>query len=389
MFVTVTGLLALAQMLFLPRLLSAPEFGMLALALSLTQAVQQFGDMGFGNAAARVHLDGTSRAVFREYGVSINAVVSLGAIGVIALLIAVVDLDPKTAGTLALAILTGSLLATSKMRASSRIQSGDERRASFENSIWQNAPKPGMLLGSLGGLAIFASLGSVVTALLLGRPFPPRRPPTLRAIASTSRYWAPGLILVLAAFATAWLDTYVLTAFDGVASAGQYQAIVRPLIGVTYLYFPILGLIQSAANRNDVDRVRRLNFVSLALSSLAAASVAVVLVFLGEQIWPDYSFPVDVVVVAAIAIVAACASAVFGTELLVQGKQLHSAAATLGGAAILCIVTLVLVPSLGLLGAAVGSAAGWSVSSGAQYCVSRANRIKRNRNPAGSQGEFQ
>ncbi|MFB2599451.1 lipopolysaccharide biosynthesis protein [Herbiconiux sp. P17] len=374
-YVGVTAILALGQMLFLPRFLDATQFGLLALAMSATQAIQQFGDMGFGNAAARVSVDKPLRRTFREIGLTISYLVCAGFCVALLLLTVFGAIDGAETAVFAVAVLTALTLAASKMRASARTESGDERWASVENSIWQNAPKVGMLATAFGGTALITLAGGLVSAAVLGRPLLPRVWPRWRQITTNFRYWSPGLILVASAFAVTWADTYILTSIQGVADAGSYQAIMRPLIGVTYLYLPILGLVQSSANRLDWRRVSRLTTIALGITTVAAALIAVALIFIGSIIWPMYSFPPLVVILAAGSVVASAASALFGTRLLVIGKQMLSAGATLLGLAALVILSLLLIPSLGMLGAAIGSITGWTISAAIQFGWSWYTRV--------------
>ncbi|WP_248704998.1 lipopolysaccharide biosynthesis protein [Curtobacterium sp. MWU13-2055] len=367
LFVGVTAFLALAQMVLLPRNLSAFEFGTLSIALSLTQAVQQFGDLGFSNAAFRRELDSSLRGELREYGLTNVFVVSTVAILVAAVAAFAGAFSWYGFGVLALAVLSGTVLAASKMSANSAIEAGDERAAAVQNAVWQNAPKLGMIVGSFGGTALASSIGAVVTAVGFGRPRLPRRWATPTTFSRHARLWAPGLTLVAAAFAASWVDTYILTALQGVDAAGAYQAILRPLLGVTYIYLPVVAILQSAANRGQWQRMRRLRLASVGGSAACAALVAAALIMIGDQVWPEYKFPTVAVVLCAVSVVAGCASTVFGTELLVHGRQGFSAVATLGGAAVLAALTAALVPHLGLVGAAAGSCAGWLTAAVVQW----------------------
>ena len=83
-------------------------------------------------------------------------------------------------------------------------------------------------------------------------------------------FWMPGLAVSSSAFFMTWTDTYSLSIVSGIDEAGQYQAIVRPLTGITYLYLPILALIQAAHNATAQKRVKRLMVAGVPLEGWAA-----------------------------------------------------------------------------------------------------------------------
>ena len=113
-----------------------------------------------------------------------------------------------------------------------------------------------------------------------------------------------------------WTDTYSLSIVSGVDEAGQYQAIVRPLTGITYLYLPIVALIQAAHNATAERRVKLLMVSGIALGGLGSMAIAVFLVIFGRDIWPDFRFDTKVVVAAAVAATAMCVAAIIGIQLL-------------------------------------------------------------------------
>ena len=139
-------------------------------------------------------------------------------------------------------------------------------------------------------------------------------------------------------------------------AAGQYQAIVRPLTGITYLYLPIIALIQAAQNATAQKRVKLLMVAGVALGGLGSVGIGVFLIVFGRDLWPDFRFDTKVVVAAAVAATAMCVATVIGIQLMLRGKQLIISVNTSTGAALLLVLSLLTVERMGALGAGLASA---------------------------------
>lgn len=356
-FVMITGGLAVAQFYFLPGNLGPTEFAMAALALSAIQGSQQLGDLGAHNASLRVALPREDRIQLRESAVYLSSVVCL--IGVALGLI--VGITGSSLGYLAAcACGTALFLAPNKTHSSGAIQLGDERAATKHNLLWQNAPKLGSVIGSFGGTAFLTILGALVNAALVYRPSFPRyvRWGVLR---SHLRVLVPGLALSTSAFLMMWIDTYALSAVDGLANAGQYQAVVRPLTGITYLYLPVISLIQSAHNAGLIRRERRLMLIASFMGVGGSLAIGLGLYLFGQRIWPEFEFSAGVVSACGAAAGLACLSAVVGGQLTLRGRQGWAAINTVLGAGVLLLLSLLLIPSVGVVGAGVASSSAWAV----------------------------
>ncbi|MFC9997684.1 hypothetical protein [Nocardia sp. NPDC127526] len=354
--VALTGSLAVAQFYFLPNNLGIRGFGMVALGLSVIQAALQFGDLGAINASLRTDVGPEVRAALREQAVAISSLLCLAGIAVsCALGVAGVPLGYVCAAAFAAALL----VVGGRARASAAAQLGDERSSTRHNVVWQNAPKLGSIAGSFGGSALLSMLGAVVSAALFGRPgIPPR--PRWEPVRDTRRLWLPGLAVSGTAFAMSWADTYALSAVAGIDEAGQYQAIVRPLTGITYLYLPVVALIQAAHNIAARRRERLLTVAGAGAGALGAVAVAVFLLGFGDRIWPDFRFEPAVVIAASVAAVAMCVATVVGVQLILRGMQVIASVIAIVGAVVLLVVSLGTVGSLGALGAGLASAIAWT-----------------------------
>ncbi len=356
-FVAVTAGLAVAQFYFLPRNLGPAQFALAALALSVIQGAQQFGDLGAHNASLRVSLPREERVRLRESALLLSTVVCLAGV--------VVGLGLGVAGVgfgylAACACATAWFLTPDKVHSSGAVQLGDERAATRHNLVWQNAPKVGSVVGSFGGTALSTVLGALANALLFYRPALPRLGAG-RLLLSQAHLILPGLALSVSAFLMMWTDTYALSAVAGLADAGQYQAVVRPLTGITYLYLPVISLIQAAHNAGLVRRERRLMMMGALMGVGGSLGVGLGLYLFGQSIWPAFTFPADVVLACGAAAALACASAVVGGQLTLRGRQGVAAVNTLLGAGLLLVLSLVLIPGLGAVGAGLASASAWAL----------------------------
>lgn len=354
--VVTTGALALAQFYFLPNNLGVVEFGYVVLALSILQAGLQLSDLGMINASLRSDLPADLRVRLRVNAVGVASLTCLGAMTVCAAL--------ATAGT-GWAVVCGAALVCAwwligdRAHASAAAQRGAETATSWYNVSWQNAPKAGSVVGSFGGSALLSMLGAITTSLLVSRPQFPRRP-RWAFLQSCWRVWLPGFAVSVTAFALTWTETYLLAALVGVAEAGQYQAVVRPLTGITYLYLPLIALIQAAHNAGAFPRVRRLTLLALGSGVLGSVIIGTLLLTVGRMIWSDFRFDAGVVVPCVVACIAICASAVAGVQLLLRGHHVAASVNTVIGAAVLVPAALVAVPAMGAAGAALASATAWT-----------------------------
>lgn len=362
--VAVTGLLAVAQFYFLPNNLGAVEFGYVVLGLSVLQAGLQLSDLGLINASLRSDLPAELRVRLRVNAVGVGSLVCICGIAGCA---GLVLLGIGWAAVAAAALLCALWLIGDRAHASAAAQRGSETTTSWYNAVWQNAPKAGSILGSFGGSALVSMVGAIATSLLLSRPQFPRRP-SWSFLRTNRRIWLPGLAISVTAFALTWTETYLLSALVSVAEAGQYQAVVRPLTGITYLYLPLIALIQAAHNARADRRVRQLTTAALGLGILGGAAIGAALLTVGNRIWPDFRFDAAVVIPAVVACAAVCASAVVGVQLLLRGHHVAASTNTAIGAAVLVPAALYAVPAMGAAGAALASAAAWSTVVVAHLC---------------------
>ena len=350
--VLLTGSLAVVQFYFLPRNLGAAEFGLAVLGLSVTQAALQFTDVGLINASLRSDISDDVRVALRAHAVSISHILCV----VFIIISCGVGAAGTSFGYIAAAGFACALfLIGGRTQASAAVHMSDEKTATRHNILWQNSPKIGSVLGSFGGTATASMVAAVATSALFGRPHLPRR---IRfSFLRLHRWlWLPGIAVSASGFLLTWVDTYTLSILSGVTDAGNYQAIVRPLTGITYIYLPIIALIQSAFNAGNSQRVKLLMASCVALGVAGSTLVAAFLIIFGHEVWPGFAFDHRTVLVAAVAAVAMCVATVLGGQLLLRGHHLAAAINTSLGAIILAIVSVVTVRAMGTFGAGLASA---------------------------------
>jgi O-antigen/teichoic acid export membrane protein len=317
----------------------------------------QFSDLGSINASLRSDLTDELRAALRENAVSISSIFCLfGVIASCVLGFAGASFGYVSAAAFACALF----LIGGKAHASAAVHMGDEKNATRHNIIWQNAPKVGSIVGSFGTTAVASMLGALVTSALFSRPQIPRRPSS-SFLRINRNFWMPGLAVSASAFLLTWTDTYSLSIVSGIDEAGQYQAIVRPLTGITYIYLPILALIQAAHNAHAETRVKRLMVAGGALGALGSVVIGMFLILFGRKVWPDFRFDTKVVVVAAVAATAMCIGTVIGIQLVSHGRHAIVSLNTTFAATVLLVLSLLTVEKMGALGAGLSSAVAWTV----------------------------
>ncbi len=375
-----TASLAASQILILPWAMTPADFALVILAISITQAFQQAGDLGFGNASFRSDVAPEVRVKLRESALLASTVswcltmlICIGGSFVLGAQVIII----------AAALTAGWLLTASKMRASSAIQHLDERRAATENLIWQNAPKLGLISGSFFGATMSVALGALAAAGL-GRPRLPTSHGFAGALKTQWRLWVPGLGLVVSAFLMAWAETYVLTIASDLVSVAQYQAVVRPMTGLTYVYLPLVSLLQVALNARNFGRALKILSAALAAVSLAAGAMGLLLVCYGSLVWVDFDFPVALVALVAGSTIACAISAFAGNFLIVFGHQVVAAVCTALGAITLVVLSAVLVQSYGIEGAALASLSAWSLVALLQVGFALQLRIRNVRERRGT-----
>ena len=284
-----------AQLLLLPRWLTARHFGLVVIAVSVTQGLLQFGDMGLG----RVCLDATRTPEDRRrLRAQAHGLTLLSAVGVIAAAAAVGVAAPsyrQMATVVALGAVAAAAVAGDKYRGVAREVAGDEVAAAGLNFLWANAPKLGLVVGVL----VFESaIGLVAASALAGAVLCRPRGGSLRAGRDglrRARLWVVPCIALASSFILMWADTYFLSARLGVAEAGAYEALYRLLGVCTYLFLPLTSVATSRVSVSEHRPLVRPMLWAVVATALALGASVVFVYTAAPAFFPHLTLPRDAV----------------------------------------------------------------------------------------------
>jgi O-antigen/teichoic acid export membrane protein len=394
-----TATLTAALTVVLVRMLGPSEYGLFALALSVSSIALVAADWGVSFSTARFiaekrdHLDDAGR-LFVD-GFKLKVLVAATACLLLAALadpIANAYGQPgltwplrgiaiATFGQSLMLMLMGTAIALGRVVANLRmvvIESVLEVSASLVLVVL-GAGATGAAFGRAFGYAIGAAIGLALALRLIGRPsFDPRRPPSREAVRSVGRY-ASSLMVVDAAFTMSRNANVLLVgAYLGSAASGIFQAPNRLLV---LLQYPGLAVANGVAPRlarrpgHEPDvaafraALRRLiAFQCVAIAPAVVWATPIVELVLGDQ----YLESADVLVALAPYVFLTGLGPLISNGVTYLGearKRMPISVATL----VITLVTLVtLIPAFGLVGAAVSI----DVSYGF-YCVGHLWLCKR------------
>lgn len=168
-------------------------------------------------------------------------------------------------------------------------------------------------------------------------------------------------------------DRYVILFFLGAGANGIYNVAqkIPSIVNIVYNIFMQAWQISAIEERNSDDNAKfqstvfRYIFVVLVLaSSLIAASSYPVYTLLMSSSYEGSWQPVALL---SLANLFSCIAAFFGTTYVVTKQSKKAFSTTLIGAAVNIALTLVLVPLLGIMGAAVATAASYTLIAVVRY----------------------
>ena len=168
-------------------------------------------------------------------------------------------------------------------------------------------------------------------------------------------------------------DRYVILFFLGAGANGIYNVAqkIPSIVNIVYNIFMQAWQISAIEERNSEDNAKfqsivfRYIFVVLALaSSLIAASSYPVYTFLMSSSYEGSWQPVALL---SLANLFSCIAAFFGTTYVVTKQSKNAFSTTLIGAVANIALTLVLVPLLGIMGAAVATAVSYALIAAVRY----------------------
>jgi len=379
---------AAAVALFSARQLGPSGRGVLVLLLTLSGFVSVTASLGL-NLAARIHLVAeNNRLECRDYlglatALTAGAVVLSAVLG--AVLLPLVDVRLSTAELILFVALTASILAPLLLNAAINAYGFTARAAAVDaaGTVAQLLLTLALFISgerrvdAYVGAMVAGNMFQVVLALGALRPVvgsvqPRFEPAAWRPILRTG---APGIAVDLSSILTFRLDRYLLGLLLDPAAVGVYSvAATAPEV----LRLPALALGQPIFHRlasrtarvEDFARTRLyclLLTAALAVVTFVAAPFAVRVLF-GDQ-YSDAVTPLRVLLLAEFGITlfyidGACLAAAFS-------RLGDPAIASVAGCLVVVVADLLLIPPFGVVGAAWGSVAGYSVIGLAAHLMLR------------------
>ena len=295
-FVLTAGGLVLtaAQVLLMPRWLSARQFGLIVLSISATQAVLQVGDLGLVRLSIDASRSPEERKELRRQGRSMTLLTTtVLIICAAALWPALPSPQQHVIVVLVLGGVAAMAVVTDKFRAASQEVAGDEIAAGGLNLVWTNAPKIGILAGvMLFRSAVWIAFVGMLLAGILSQPSWPGYRDAWKALRKIS-LWGLPLASIVSSFIMTWADTYFLSAHIGVARAGAYEALYRVMGACTYGFLPWVSVLTSRVSAAERRPIVRPLMLSLAATALGLAGALVFVLVLGHSFFPHLRLPLE------------------------------------------------------------------------------------------------
>ena len=366
--VVATGVvLTLAQLVVLPRFLSAEDFGVVVIAVSVVQGFFQFADLGF----ARLSDDASAGRAQRDHLRMLSLAASTIALLVVAA--AGAALFAMTGAVLGLyvgiAAATAWVLYPTQLRAQASEARGDEVGSAVRHLLWQNVPKLGLVAGAVvTRTAAGCVVGALVVACLVSAPKVCSLRPA-REIASLWRRWVPALLAIVAPFVTSWSDTYFVAGRHGLAVAAGYALVYRILAAVSYLYLPFGSLLLTRWNRGEHEAAATVTLSALALCVPVLAGLGGAIVAWSGEFFPGITISPSIVLPLVAMNVFAVVSYLVGTTLAALGRFHEVFVANLAGAAVALGGHLLFTTRMSLAVAARVSCAAMAVAASVQLAL--------------------
>lgn len=319
------------QLLLLPRWLTAFDFGLVVLSVSVTQAILQFGDLGLSRLSIDSGRPADEQASLRIHGQALT-IMTVGAfLGVLSALWFLTRAHSVLLLALALGALAAVAVSGDKYRAALNEVAGDEAGAANHNFLWTNASKAGLIAGAVfvhAAVPILAA-GTLTGAALCAPYWAPLR--RALPVVKAYRLWALPVASVLSPFVIGWADTYFLTAHLGIASGGSYQALYRLLAVTTYLYLPWGSVVSSRVNARETRPLLRPTLMALGATAAGLAVATAFAVVVAPWFFPNFRLPLAALPSLLALNLLSPLSYCFGTALYARANVLAIASANVAG----------------------------------------------------------
>ncbi len=381
--------------ILLARIMGVADFGIYALAVATVTLLGIPAILGFDRLVVRdvaVFLsqgsEGLARGLMRRsQQVTIGISLALASVAaVVAWLTASGGLSPTLlallAGLAALPFLAGGRVIQAALMGLHHVIIGQSPELFFRPLVFLAlvgvvfATSPLTLdapvVVSLHGLSLAAAFA--LSALLL-RSRTPKSVRRARPVYQT-RAWILGALslafLSAASILNSQTGVVILGAFDSAEGAGLYAVAQR---GALLIAFPLMAVNSALAPTaarlwavGDVERLQRLVTVSARALLLVSLPLALAFVAFGREILsiafgPEFGSADSALSILALAQLANAAAGSVGILLIMTGNQRRAAAGITLGAAVNIVLSIVLIPTMGVAGAAIAAAGGLILSN--------------------------
>jgi O-antigen/teichoic acid export membrane protein len=374
------------------RVLTRDDFGTVSLAASAALLLSIALRLGLDSAVLRLHFDADGDGRRRLYATSLTlsvlVVAAASAVAVAVVLLAVRDGDARAPALLAVALGAASTLqyvpsvwyrATDRTGRYLALSLGSfvvVVAATVLLVVVLRLGAVGSLVGQLAGALVPVGAACVIgwrvrpwglDRAIIGRALGfglPLLPHTLAGwLLSVSDRWLLGALLTSSAIST--------LATIGVYSFGYQIGYAVGLVAVSFQAAWLPYLYAAAGERQTTLVASGTTVVAGGMAGLAGAIAVLAPDLVALVAPPDWASAADVTRIVAIASLANALSLLFAAALYVARRTRAVPLVTLGAAALNVVVNVVLIPRLGMLGAAWATLLAYGVLAGGTLLAAR------------------
>ena len=396
--IVTTGVLGFVVVLIVTRGLGPMGAGIFFQSVGLFSILVSVAD--FGAVAGLVRTVARYRAIGRDGDVRGTVAVALWPIAVASVLAAVIlvvgapDIAsliglPRSQGSASLRILAAFLPLTALSSVTLAVTRGFGRMLPFV--ALENLAKPGLRLLFIA-IAIAAGLGTTVVlaawvlpaalilvpaAIVAGRLIRQRERGHLRTRSTRSlasefwRFSAPRGLASIFQVAILWLDVVLVGALRSTEEAGIYAAVSRlislGIFAIEGLRLTIAPQLSAALATHDRDKAQLLYRVGtwwlVAGSWPMYLTLAIFAPFVLLMFGPEFAQGAPALVIVSLAMLVGVGTGNVTVVLLMGGKSVWNLWNTAAALAVIVVLNMVLIPRLGMTGAAIAWAASLLVNN--------------------------
>jgi O-antigen/teichoic acid export membrane protein len=389
-----TAAFTAALTLYLARALGPDDFGVFSLAMSIGMVLLLVSDFGVTHSAARFIAE--SRGQLAAVAELMSDALKLKLLFGMATCVAMVTLagpvanafdEPGLGWTLrgmALAVFGQSMVQFYAGAFSGLARNSSSFRMYLLESVMELGASVGLVVAGAGaagaafgraaGYTVGALVGAVTMLRLVGRR---QRRPVSGVGKSRIAGYATAILVIESAFTLFnQIDVLVIGAVISAESAGFFQA---PLRLITFLHYPGFAVAAGVAPRmaaaSEGRRVDAFRSALRYLTIFQAALIAPVVVWADPIIrlllGPDYSRSADVLRALAAYVFLAGIAPLVSMTVTFMGEARRRVPIAIGTVLINFVIDIVLIPSIGILGGAIGTTVAYLLYVPAHFWLCR------------------